>query len=190
MPSPQSEELASIFTDGWACTREYYQSHRNIVLRMASVNFRIMKFIRDSPDEALTIHMPYLSQVTGQTFTPAEGRIIYSSLDPFFTFETQNDWYHNPNSPYYYENLNGAIINSFAKQGVFKTTVPRVSDVVVANEVYVELENLKATCDKLLSQLDAAGAGQLAAQAHKFYDAYDYYDAEKAARAALQSLRK
>lgn len=189
-PSPQSEELASIFTDGWATTREYYAKHRDIVLRMASVNFRITKFIKDSPDEALAIHMPYLSQVTGQPFTAAEGRIIYTSLDPFFTFEAQRDWYHNTNSPYYYENLNGAIINSFVKQGVFKNKPPQVSDVIVAHEVYAELERLKEECDRLFVELDKKGGGPLADQARKFYDAYNYFDAEALARAALQSPQK
>jgi hypothetical protein len=189
-PSPESDELASIFADGWACTRQYYKSHRATVLRMASVNFRIVKFIHDSPDEALSIHMPYLTQVTGQPFTAAEGKIIYSSLDPFYTFEQQRPWYYDPNSPYYYANLNGAIIHSFVEQGVFKNPPPQVSDVIVANEVYADLESLKAECDQLFAKLDAAGAGQLAAQAHKFYDAYDYYDAQIAAQAALTSVTK
>lgn len=188
-PSPESEELASIFADGWASTREYYNTHRDIVLRMASVNFRIVKFIHDSPDEALSMHMPYLTEVTGQPFTSAEGKIIYSSLDPFYTFEQQAQWYGDPKSPYYFANLNGAIIHNFVKQGVFKNAPPQVSDVIVANDVYRELETLKAKCEQLFAQLNAAGAGQLAARARQFYEAYDYYDAEIAARSALESVR-
>jgi len=189
-PSPDSEELASIFADGWASTRQYYDSHRDVILRMASVNFRIMKFIHELPDEALSIHMPYLTEVTGQSFTAAEGKIIYSSLDPFYTFEQQSQWYNDPKSPYYFANLNGAIIRNFVKQGVFQKKPPQVSDVIVANDVYAELETLKAKCDKLLAELDAAGAGQAAAGARQYYDTYNYYDAEIAARTALESIQK
>lgn len=195
-PSPESDELSSIFTDGWACTREYYDQHRDTVLRLASVNFRIMKFMNEHMDEALDIHMPYLSQVTGQTFTPAEGRIFYTSLDPFYTFEAQKDWYHNPNSVYYYQNLNGAIINSFIKQGVFKQRPPTVADVIVADKVYKILEDLKAKTDSLLAQIEAAGASgqtdavrQNVAAARGFYDAYNYLDAERAARDALNVMQ-
>jgi len=195
-PSPDSEELASIFGDGWACTREYYDRQRPAVLRMAGVNFRIMKMIKDNPDEALAIHMPYLSSVTGQTFTPAEGRIIYNSLDPFFTFEQQHDWYHNPNSTYYNKNLNGAIINNFIKQGIYKTgNPPKVSDVIVADEVYLTLEDLKAKTEDALRKIGQATASNAnlkseAAKARQFYDAYDYYDSERVATSALQMKGK
>ena len=83
-PSPDSPELSSIFPDGWACTRKYYEQHKETVLRMASVNFRITRFIDDHPDQAIALHMPYLAQVTGQGFSTADGQVMYKSLDPFF----------------------------------------------------------------------------------------------------------
>jgi ABC-type nitrate/sulfonate/bicarbonate transport system substrate-binding protein len=194
--SPQSDELSSVFTDGWACTREYYTQHRDTVLRLASVNFRITKFISDHPDQALAIHMPYLSEITGQSFTAEEGKVIYKSLDPFYTFEAQNDWYHNPQSVYYYKNLDGAAINSFIKQGIFKQQPPTVADVIVADEVYKKLEDLKAQTDALFSQIDVAKGGsqtemsKMISEAHAFYDAYDYLDASRTAASVLDGLQK
>jgi ABC-type nitrate/sulfonate/bicarbonate transport system substrate-binding protein len=192
-PSPDSEELASIFTDGWGCKRDYYNKNKPTILRLASVNFRIVKFINDSPDEALAIHMPYLSQVTGQKLSPEEGRVFYTSLDPFYTFEAQRPWYHDPQSPYYYKHLNGAIINSFVKQGgVFTKAPPQVTDVLIADEIYFELERLKSECDKLFGQIEKAGGSGSDGmrQARAYYDAYDYYDAEAVARALVASLPK
>jgi len=195
-PSPDSKELASIFTDGWAVTRPYYDQHRDTILRLASVNFRIAQFIHSDPDRALAIHMPYLSRVTGQTFTAAEGRVIYNSLDPFFTFDQQRPWYHDPARPLYYKNLNGAMINSFITQGIFApANAPKVDDVSVAKDVYMTLENLKAKTEENLHQLQTSlGAApqsvkEEAAKAQKFYDAFDYYDSERASAQALALSR-
>jgi hypothetical protein len=151
-----------------------------------------MMMIADHPDEALAIHMPYLSQVTGQQFTAAEGHVIYNSLDPFFTFEQQRDWYHNPNTIYYYKNLNGAIINSYIKQGIYKTNrPPSVSDVIVADEVYFTLEDLKAKTDAALQQLGQTPSASAAVRAEtdkarQFYSAYDFYDSQRIAANALR----
>jgi hypothetical protein len=118
-------------------------------------------------------------------------KIVYTSLDPFYTFEAQRDWYHNPSSVYYYQNLNGAIINSFIKQKIFKRQPPSVSDVDVADEVYKTLEDYKAKTDALFSQIDTAAGTRtdeqrkLVAQAHAFYDAYSYLDAFRTASAVL-----
>lgn len=191
-PSPESGELASVFTDGWACTRQYYDQHRPLILRLSGVNFRIVQFIKDHPDEAIAIHMPYLSQVTGQSFTPAEGRVIYNSLDPFFTFAEQKTWYSDPSSPFYYRNLNGAIINSFIKQGVFTSSnAPSVSDVSVADLVYSDLQTLKSKTDAAFAAFANAQGEVTDAQknemtkAHQYYEAFNYYDSERAASEAL-----
>jgi ABC-type nitrate/sulfonate/bicarbonate transport system substrate-binding protein len=188
--SPDSDELASIFTDGWACSKEYYQRNRDTVLRLSSVNFRITKFMNDHMDEALAIHMPYLSQVTGQTFSAAEGAIFYKSLDPFFTFEAQQPWYHDPTSVNYYKNMNGATINSFVKQGIYKQKPPTVDDISVAADVYQTLEKLRDSAAQKFSQLNAVNGGDdrknCVKQAKGYFDAYNYLDADKTAQGCMQ----
>jgi ABC-type nitrate/sulfonate/bicarbonate transport system substrate-binding protein len=190
-PSPESDELASIFTDGWACSREYYQHNPDTVLRLSSVNFRITKFMNEHMDEALAIHMPYLSQVTGQTFSAAEGAIFYKSLDPFYTFEAQQSWYHDPASVDFYMNMNGAIINNFIKQGIYKQKPPTVDDVSVAADVYQTLETLRDSETQKLSQLAASNGGDnlksCIARARRYFDAYDFLDADKTAQACMQA---
>jgi hypothetical protein len=181
--------LASVFTDGWATTSDYYKQNHDTTLRLASVNFRITKFMNEHQDEALALHMPYLSQVTGQTFTPADGKAIYESLDPFFAFEDQRDWYHNPQSPYYFRNLNGSLIQSFVSQGIYKNAPPSVDDVIYADDVYYELEQLKADTDALFARIRESGvvdrnkeAATLYERARSFYDAYDYLDSRRLAQ--------
>lgn len=193
-PSPDSPELASVFTDGWATTSEYFKRNHDTILRLASVNFRITKFMNDHQDEALALHMPYLTQVSGLTFTPADGKVIYDSLDPFFTFEAQQDWYHNPQSPYYFRNLNGSLIGSFVSQGIYKKPPPTVDDIIYAAAIYYELEKLKTETDALFARIQegrlaekSKEASSLYQRAKSFYDAYDYLDSKRLAERVVQS---
>lgn len=190
-PSPDSKELASVFQDGWAIKKDFYKNHKDIVLRMASVNFRINDFIVKSPDSALSLHMPYLSQITGEKFSVKDGEIIYSSLDPFFTFDAQKSWFHDPKDPLYYKNLYGSIINSFKDQKIFKDKAPEVDDVICADDVYMELEGLKSTTEKNLASIES---GQLANSSSKltklnlakhYYEIFDYYDSERLTKELL-----
>jgi ABC-type nitrate/sulfonate/bicarbonate transport system substrate-binding protein len=185
-PSPNSPELASVFTDGWATTRAYYAKNHDTILRLSAVHFRITRFMNERPGEALTIHMQYLTQATGQPFSAADGKVIYNSLDPFFTFEAERPWYHDPHSTYYFRNLNGALINSFIAQGVYKKPPPTVDDVIVAADVYYEMERLKAEADALFARIQEPGLSPAARanfeKAKEFYANYNYLDARNLAR--------
>jgi hypothetical protein len=150
---------------------------------MASVNYRIIDYMNAHQQDALQLHMPYLSQVTGQQFSPAEGAIIYRDLDPFISFDGQKPWFHDPKCTYYYRNLNGSIVNNFKSQGIYKKTPPTVDDVIVAAEVYDELSSLKKSAAEKLQKLRASSKAKdkdMTAgveQAQRFFDAYDYLDA-------------
>lgn len=153
-PSMQSKELSSILQNGWATTEEFYREQHNTILRLASVNYRIMKFINTNPKEAAALHMPYLTQLTGQLFTEKDAAIIYSDLDPFVSFEDQREWFNNEQSPFYYKYINGSILNSFKEQNIYKGTPPEVEDIIFADDVYNELEKLKKSCDQLFAKIE------------------------------------
>jgi hypothetical protein len=188
-PSAEAKELSSILQNGWATTREFYHDNHDDVLRLASVNYRIMQFINDNPDAALAIHMPYLSKVSGQTFTIAEGKVIYSSLDPFVTFDDQRPWFNDTTNPLYYAYVNGAILNSFASQGIYKSQIPTVDDVILADDVYRNLEKLRASADTLFQKIEKRGGKATASQdflaAKKHYSIFNYLDAERLARKVI-----
>jgi ABC-type nitrate/sulfonate/bicarbonate transport system substrate-binding protein len=191
-PSADSKELASILQNGWAMTKEYYQREHDTTLRLASVNYRIMKFINTNQQQALALHMPYLSEVSGQSFSEADGKVIYNSLNPFVTFEDQGEWFHNTQNPLYFKYVNGAIIKSFVDQGVFKNTPPGVDDVIYADDVYFELERLKQSAEEAFRQIDAressGGNDQQTEKYRKakyFYEIYNYLDAERLAKEIL-----
>jgi ABC-type nitrate/sulfonate/bicarbonate transport system substrate-binding protein len=177
-PSADSPELASILQNGWACTKSYYDQNRGTVLKLASVNYRTMRFIKDHEDEALSIHMKYLSNVTGQEFTLADGKVIYHNLDPFFTFEDQRSWFLDPKSPLYYEYVNGAILRTFTSKNVFKNKPPVVDDVIYADDTYREMVTLRDKASELLDNLSKKSMNtelqRITSRAKDRIDAYDF----------------
>lgn len=189
-PNADSKELASILQNGWATTREFYKDRHDDILRLASVSYRIMQAIKDTPDTAIAIHMPYLSEVTGQQFSASDGKVIYGSLDPFRTFDEQKEWFHDAASPLYYAHVNGAILNTFISQDVYKGKPPDVEDVIFADDIYRELEELKASASATLQQIAAKGA-QLQespkyVKAKRQFEIFNYLDSSRLAREALQ----
>jgi NitT/TauT family transport system substrate-binding protein len=152
-PSANSPELAAVLQNSWATTSEYYQKHPEIIQRLAGVNYRIIQFINEHEVEAASIHMAYLTKVTGQEFTQNDARVIYNSLDPFITFDEQKPWFYDVQSPFYYQHVNGAILNSFIKNGVFKDKTPSVDDVIYADDIYRELEALRSKVEEIITEL-------------------------------------
>lgn len=195
-PSYKSRDLASIIEDGWATTRQMFEEKKDILLRLASVNFRINKLINEHPKEALEIHMPFLTKVTGETFKVADGEIIYRDLDPFLTFEQQRPWFHDNSNPLYYKHANGAALQSFIDKGVYKNTTPDVEEFIYADEIYYEMERLKAAAEELFGQIDVKIGREknddwvnLYQQARHQYDIYNYYDAERMAHQLLDTMK-
>lgn len=194
-PSPDSPELAAILQNGWATTKTFYRSQHDTVLRLASVNLRIMRFIKDHPKDALALQLPYLSEVTGQPFSQEEGEIIYSSLDPFYTFEMQRAWFTDTKSPYYYGNVNGSILREFVSKGIYKNTPPAVSDVIYAADVYRDLDKLRSESSALLDTAAHSDAYRrtpetiaLYDRAKNYFDSYDFLDAQVTAQDLVKKL--
>ena len=187
-PSPDSTELAAVLQNSWATTKEFAKKNPDVILRLAGVNYRIIQFINDHETEAATIHMAYLTKITGQDFTEKDAKVIYRSLDPFFTFESQKPWFHDTQNPFYYQYVNGAILKSFVSQGIFQKRIPVVDDVIFADDTYLELEAIKSkaeelittTSKKVLSEKSAA----LLASAKERMSAFDFNKALKLAEQA------
>lgn len=180
-PSTNSKELASILQNGWATTKEFYESNINTLLRLASVNYRIMDFINNDTEQALEIHMKYLSKVTGEKFDTLNGRVIYQDLNPFYTFNQQYDWFYNDTSLLYYKYVNGSILNSFIESNVYKKKIPSVEEVIYSDDIYKMLYNLKIESDSLFGVIDSNSElkkNDLYEKAKRNYQIYNFLDSK------------
>ena len=193
-------EYEAIYFDGWNTTSDFWEKQHDTVLRMASVCFRIIDFMKKNEDEALNIHVPFMNSVTGSNLTIEEGRIIYNSLDPFFTFEEQYDWYYDKNDPFYYTKEVEVKINMYVEKGLYEPNEINVESIAINHLVYQELYDLKLKSEKTISDTKNLNtnnksaemikqANELLQKAEYFYNAYDFLDSYQFAKAAYDLLR-
>ena len=104
------------------------------------------------------------------------------------TFENQYNWFYNKNDPLYYLNVNGAILNNFIAQGIYKNKPPNVNDVIYANIVYDKLVKFKDDADSLFSIIKQKKImdkkklyENLFNISNHYYEIYDFYDASQSA---------
>jgi hypothetical protein len=196
-PSADSEELLAILKVGWATTAEFFEKNREALLRMSSVAFRTAKFIREQPEEALSIHVPFLSSITGMQLTPETGRWLYDNIHAYYPFEEQEDWYGNPKSTNYYTYEVGARIKDAERKGIFKPGEMDIETIMIADDVYRELKALRDKATPLIAEAkqkigrgrqagkDLARAQELVARAEHFMATYNYVDAYRFGQAAV-----
>ena len=194
-PTADSDELRAVVYGGWHATEEWVKDNRDTALRLASVSFRINKLINDDPSAALAIHVPYLNSAAGTTFDVDTGRTVYSSLDPFLTFEMQKDVFDNPDNPLNVEYVTGSAVKLHEELGTWEEGNYTWEDFVVAHEVYHEMEALKAETESTVAEVKAALGGlddeqramveHWLSKAEEHYGYLNYLDAAAFAKHAL-----
>ncbi len=66
----------------------------------AGVNYRIMQFIKEHESEAASIHMAYLTKVTGQEFSDKDAKVIYPAWTPFSLLKSRSLGFTTPRIPF------------------------------------------------------------------------------------------
>ena len=191
-PSADSEELRAVFHDGWVASDKWIKDHYDTVLRLSSVGWRINQFIHDHEDEAMELHIPFLNQAAGTNFDKNTFRVVYHSLDPFLTFDQQNDWFNNDSSPMSEKYVLGSHIRSYEEKGFFKPGEFKTEDFSIAAKVYNEMAAHKQAADKQIKEGQGLvgdstpKAKELLGEAVKQYDAFNFYDADRFSKAAIE----
>lgn len=185
--SADSEELRSIVHGSWNCTKEFADKNHDTLLRMASVKFRVNQFIKDNPDEASQIHAGFLNKIAGTEMTTDEIKVSYNTLSPFYTFDEQYSWFYDENDPLYWSYISDSLIKMYEEEGVLKEGEHQASDFMMAQDIYAELLEYKATAEENLTQLKNAegDALKLRDEAQKQFDNFNYLDAARLSEAAL-----
>ncbi len=186
-PSAESVELRAVFHDGWLATDEWLAANHDTALRLASVGFRVNAFINDSPDEAMAIHTPFLNSVAGTDFDSSIAAVAYESLHPFLSFDDQEAWHTDPESPLSGEYVIGSAIKLYEEQGVFQPDQHAWTDFSIAHQIYQELVDYRDRASAIIAELDAAGAegaADLLAEAKRNLEIMNYLDAFRFAEAA------
>jgi ABC-type nitrate/sulfonate/bicarbonate transport system substrate-binding protein len=187
--SPDSEELRSITHVGWTTTQKYAAANHDTLLRLASVKFRIVQYQKDHMDDAIAIHLPFLNKLAGTTSKPEDLKVIYTRLDPGFTFKQQASWFNDPKDPFYWSYEIDSIIKSYVEQGLFKAGEFKAADISTTNTIYQELDRYRQQAQGDIAKLkDATGqAAEFRDAAQKHFDAFNFLDASRYAAAGVKA---
>jgi ABC-type nitrate/sulfonate/bicarbonate transport system substrate-binding protein len=194
-PSADSEELRAIFHDGWVATDKWLAANHNTALRLLSVSFRVNQFIHDHPVEALAIHTPFLNSVAGTHFDNKIGAVVYSSLDPFRTFDQQRAWFLDDKNPLNEKYVIGTYIKLYQQQGIFPGGQYKYTDFSVAGQFYREMLQLKQSAQNSIAQAlsgpkaHKADVQSLVRKAQTYLADFDFLDASQFAKAAAQASK-
>lgn len=195
-------DTRGIHHNGWATTTDFWEKNRDTILRLASVKWRIMKFINEHPDEALEIHMPFLNKISGHKMSIETGRATYNSLDPFYTFEDQYGWFFDPNDKFNEIYPIRAAIKSFESSGVLPEGAVKEDEISITKEVYSEMLAFKEKSEQEMKKAELAieksnakeknvsQAQELLEKARFYHEIYDYLDAYRFAEACNRILNK
>lgn len=187
--SPDSEELRSITHVGWTTTQDYAAANHDTLLRLAGVKFRIVQFQQEHMDDAIAIHLPFLNKLAGSTLKPEELKVIYTKLDPGYTFEQQSSWFNDPKDPFFWSYEIDSIIKSYEQQGLFQPGEYKASDISSTDKIYQELDGYRKQAEADIATLkDATGtAAGLRDAAQKQFDAFNFLDASRYAAAGVKA---
>jgi ABC-type nitrate/sulfonate/bicarbonate transport system substrate-binding protein len=188
-PSPKSQELQSVFRDGWTTTQDWFDKNHDTALRMNSVMYRIIDMIKTNPNRAASLQRPFLNSGLGNNLKIADIKRTYTNLDPFFNFAEQAAWYKDRKSPLYWQYEVQSYINLWTSKGLFKPGQFTADDMVLTPQIYKELDRYRRLSDGLIKTAEkkvAAGSepAKVLAQAKKFYSHFNYLDAYRFAQAA------
>ncbi len=197
-PSPDSKVLETTLYAGIAATEEWLEENHDTALRICGVWFRVVDFIVDHPDEAAAIHLPFLNGIAGTDLGVEQLKMIYSTMQPFTTFERQSEWFLNKKSAYYWEYPVMVDIKMWERKGLLPEGKYTARDITVADEFYLEMVRLKLESEQeirdtrtLLAKSEAVGkdmtkAIYLMERAEHYHSTRNYLDAQRFGQAATQ----
>ncbi len=174
---------SSLLSSGWAASDKWLGQNHATALRIASVAYRIIDYKHSHLLDAAKIQIPFLNSIAGTHFAPSAAQYLDTQIDPFFSFEQQQQFFQNTSSPYYWTKDAQAAIDSSVKAGTLKAG-HKPSEVILAATTWRELNSLKALSQKLIAKASGkigkrgtAKARSYLAKAKVLYAGRDYYDA-------------
>lgn len=184
----EAEQLLTVVVNtGLAAERKWLQENPDTALRLASVSYRILDLKETDPQAAAEIQIPFINSIAGTSFTLDDAKTLDERIDPFYTFEEQEEFFMDESSPFFWSKPIDATIASLREDGLL-TNDHSASEVSWADATWLTLAGLRDKADKTIGELESADVSGKAAeqleQAKQLFDARNYLDAYRFANAA------
>lgn len=180
-PDDETVSLRATFS-GYLTTVEYAEDNWDTLLRYASVVYRIVDDFQADPEGVAADYVDLVNSYTGSDLSASDLADTFDGLYSLRNFEDASGLYEDEDSPFFFDAVMGAQIDSLAEQGVIgEGHTP--GELSIADEIWQSLNDYRVAAD---DALEAAPEGELRDQAQAQYDARNYLDAYRLAAAAAE----
>ena len=173
---------------GLAASHDWLEGNPDTAMRMASVGYRIVDFKESDPIGSGAIQIPFINSIAGTNFKISDAKIFDEQIDPFFTFEEQEEFFENESSPLYWRKGLEASFANLKRQGLLKNDHDP-DELVWAASTWQTLKALRVAAEPIIAELKADStlskkAEDQLQEAEQFFEARNYFDALRFANAA------
>ncbi len=189
LPPGDPRAATGISDSGVGARQPWVEDNLETVLRYVSVRYRLIDEIQKSPDESLSVLLPFLNSAADLDLSLDQLKAIFTDLYSMIDFERQADWWVNKDSQFYVETVYTPHIEAAKAGGVIpQDSDVTVDDLTIAGELWKILDDLRGRYEQM--QADAGNLSgkqaELAKQAETFAQHRNYLDAYRFMRAATE----
>jgi ABC-type nitrate/sulfonate/bicarbonate transport system substrate-binding protein len=142
-------------------TADFLNNNHDTILRATSALYRTIDYMFGPKQmEALSEYAPFINSVTGAAIDADAIKYIFEELDPFLSFEAQQEIWEDTKSPLYYHNIVDPQLKKLIAEGVLPDQQYDLDTVFAAKAIWTEMRGLKAKTEELKAKFDANTTGE------------------------------
>ena len=195
-PFSQQTAIASSTTGGIGllANREWVEANKDLAYRTLSIGFRTFEFLEDPETQyqGWEIEANLINEKRQLSMEPEDIGIIWTTIDPSFTWEDQEALWDLSLPSYHPETVFRTQVELLKAKGVLSATYDTqagLEQFLLAQELYYDMKGMQDRSDVLFARTEGLDLSDsqsaLVEQAQAYYDIYDFYDAERFLEAAL-----
>lgn len=186
LPSGAPQIANAIGFSGLSTTDEWLEENPETMLRFVSVMLRILDFIDEDLEEAMTLMKPSLEAAAGENQTVPELVEMFDAYYEIYPYEEAAALMMDPENPLYYADVVSTEIEMAKASGVIPQEMDISADNIVSyNAVFEVLATLKSDYEKLASGPIPAEAQESFERAEAQYNNRNYLDAYRILSSAV-----
>ncbi len=128
--------LAGVYT-----TDEYLAENMDVIEGMLRAWYRTIDYLKANPDDAIPVLVDWINAQTNAGFTVENAERFMQDLILFPTYEEiRDDYFYNPDSPFYWETRLQFVVDYFGAQEGLDTEAIDLETLVPAPDIFPNVE--------------------------------------------------
>ncbi len=191
---PTAIASATVGGIGLLANREWVEANKDLTYRVLSIGFRTFEFLEDPETQyqGWEIEANLINEKRQLSMDPEDIGIIWTTIDPSFTWEDQAAVWDLNLPSYHPETVFRTQVEALKAKGVLSATYDTqagLEQFLLAQDLYYDMKGMQDRSDGLFATAEGMDLSDsqaaLVEQAQAHYDIYNFYDALRFLEAAL-----